>query len=71
MRKARLAFLERALNSINPSLRRDFAQSITEILVALTTDRRAADHICRLCDEVVCDGAACPVEQCARSREVR
>ena len=35
-----------------------------QLLGALTTDRRSAHHICRLCDEGVCvRGAFCPVDR--------
>jgi MarR family transcriptional regulator, negative regulator of the multidrug operon emrRAB len=36
------------------------------LLAMLTTDRRSAHHICRLCNEGVCvQGAVCPVDQAA------
>jgi DNA-binding MarR family transcriptional regulator len=39
------------------------APALDRLLEALTTDRRGADHICRLCDEEACGLDTCPVEQ--------
>ena len=44
---------------------RQFGDLLKKVLVGATTSRKAADRLCRLCDETVCTRATCPVEQCA------
>lgn len=37
--------------------------ALAQILTALTLGRASADHICRFCDEGVCEQGICPVER--------
>jgi DNA-binding MarR family transcriptional regulator len=60
---ARAGVLEDALAAVPAPDRAAFERAVTQMLEALTTGRAAADHLCRLCDETACGGAACPVER--------
>lgn len=43
--------------------------AVEKVLVAATTSREAAEHICRLCDVDACYADSCPVERAARELE--
>lgn len=60
---ARAAVLEDAPAAVPAPDRAAFDRAVTQVLERLTTDRTAADHLCRLCDEAACGGDACPVER--------
>jgi MarR family transcriptional regulator, negative regulator of the multidrug operon emrRAB len=49
--------LGRALEGVDASA---LTPLVVQMLTTLTDSRRTADHMCRLCDEVVC--VDCPVE---------
>jgi len=59
--------LAEALDALSGREREALTGLMEAMLGALTSGRRHADHICRLCDEDVCPGETCPVE-CAVSR---
>jgi DNA-binding MarR family transcriptional regulator len=67
---ARAEAMSAALDVLSPSDRATFSRVLDAMLVALTTDRVQADHLCRLCDEDVC-GADCPIERRACALEAR
>jgi DNA-binding MarR family transcriptional regulator len=67
--QARAAALGAALAGLGPEERASLERCVTHLLNNLTTSRRAADHICRLCDEVACGLDDCPVECRARELE--
>jgi DNA-binding MarR family transcriptional regulator len=56
--KLRLAF-----NALTQSERRQLAPLLEKMLAAMTTDEKSWSSICRLCEEEVCPGKTCPVEQ--------
>ncbi len=67
--EARGATLRAALLAVPVPIRPALADAVSQMLVALTQSRAAADHICRLCDEAVCPPGQCPVECEAERRE--
>lgn len=60
---ARAAVLSDATEGFSGADRDAFARGVVRVLERLTTSRRVADHICRLCDEEACGRDACPVER--------
>lgn len=67
--EARRATLGAALLTVPGDIRPALGDAISQMLVALTQSRAAADHICRLCDEAACPPDQCPVECEAQRRE--
>jgi DNA-binding MarR family transcriptional regulator len=61
--KARARAINALVDAIAPRHHALLHEAVTAMLVAATTDRRTADHLCRLCDEEACGGKACPVER--------
>lgn len=62
----RQAGLEPLLARLESDERLALESACERLLAEVTTDRRSAHHICRLCDESVCErGAACPVDVAA------
>ena len=61
--QARADMLVRSLAAVPADERKILTRVLSRILEELTTSRTAADHICRLCDEVACGGDDCPVER--------
>jgi len=59
MRAETLGDLMRALSAED---RRDLTRLLEKMLPALTPDREACDHICRLCELAACPQDRCPVE---------
>ncbi|MFG1420187.1 MarR family winged helix-turn-helix transcriptional regulator [Roseixanthobacter liquoris] len=59
---ARRAALAQALAPLDAQETARFGAALARLLTGLTTGRRQADHICRLCDEKSCPGHLCPVE---------
>lgn len=55
--------LQPALDALTPTDRQQLAVLLETMLSALTTSELEAFAICRLCDEEVCPGDRCPVEQ--------
>jgi DNA-binding MarR family transcriptional regulator len=59
---ARQTVLRTLVSKLSES-EKDALQSIsTKLLTQLTVDLASGEHNCRLCDEVACDLAQCPVE---------
>jgi MarR family transcriptional regulator, negative regulator of the multidrug operon emrRAB len=58
-----------ALETLEPEQQRHIEPILSAMLVALTTSRAQADHLCRLCDETVCQPDSCPVERQVRRIE--
>jgi MarR family transcriptional repressor of emrRAB len=59
MRAESLGDLMRGLSAED---RRDLTRLLEKMLPALTPDRQACDHICRLCELAACPQDRCPVE---------
>lgn len=64
----RAAFLDDAVGQLSNSERAAFDRSVRTLLNHLTSSRKHADRLCRLCDEYVCPREDCPVE--CRAREI-
>ena len=58
--------LQRTLRTLSRGELGQLTTLLEKLLAGMTTDPEQADRICRLCDEGVCDAAACPVERAAR-----
>jgi len=67
--QARSGTLKRALADLSSTDLAALTRLLEALLSALTMDRAAADHTCRLCDEEICPEASCPVERAARRSE--
>ncbi|MDV2991558.1 MAG: hypothetical protein N4J56_001212 [Chroococcidiopsis sp. SAG 2025] len=52
-----------AINSLTPNERQQLTALLEKMLTAMTTNELQAFTICRLCEEEVCPGDRCPVEQ--------
>jgi DNA-binding MarR family transcriptional regulator len=61
--EARNRVLADALAALDADEQRLFGDMLSAMLTRLTRSREKADHMCRLCDEEVCDPERCPVEQ--------
>ena len=55
--------LKLAVNSLTLSDRKQLTKLLEKMLTAMTTNELRAFAICRLCEEEVCPGDRCPVEQ--------
>lgn len=55
--------LQLALNALTPNERKQLTKLLEKMLTAMTTSELRAFAICRLCEEEVCPGDRCPVEQ--------
>lgn len=55
--------LQIAINSLTPNERQQLTALLEKMLAAMTTNELQAFTICRLCEEEVCPGDRCPVEQ--------
>jgi DNA-binding MarR family transcriptional regulator len=51
-----------ALDILAPAEQDQLRHLVEKLLAGLTRDREHSDHICRLCDQVACPLATCPVE---------
>jgi DNA-binding MarR family transcriptional regulator len=60
---ARREVLERAVGALDDEQVRRFADTAGAMLEALTDDLLTSEHMCRLCDELACPDARCPVER--------
>lgn len=67
--EARRATLGAVLMTVPDESRPALGDALSQMLIALTQSRAAADHICRLCDEAACPQDQCPVECEAERRE--
>lgn len=59
----RCVALESLLDALSPEQQRQLEGIAETLLSALTTTPLEGAHICRLCDEVACPPARCPVHQ--------
>jgi DNA-binding MarR family transcriptional regulator len=60
----RHAVIEQALSGLDQQALDALEGGVAEVLAALTSDRRNARRICRLCDEALCERhARCPVDE--------
>lgn len=55
--------LQGAISSLTPEDRNQLTKLLEKMLAAMTTTELRASIICRLCEEEVCPGDDCPVEQ--------
>jgi len=55
--------LQLAVNSLTLNDRKQLTSLLEKMLTAMTTSELQASIICRLCEEEVCPGDRCPVEQ--------
>lgn len=55
--------LQVAVQSLSAAERKQLTKLLEKMLAAMTTDELRAYAICRLCEEEVCPGDRCPVEQ--------
>ena len=60
---ARRAVLARALSALDDAQVRAVADAAGVMLEAITDDLLTSEHMCRLCDELACPDARCPVER--------
>lgn len=60
---ARREVLERAVSALDDDQVRALADTVEAMLEALTDDLLTSEHMCRLCDELACPDARCPVER--------
>jgi MarR family transcriptional repressor of emrRAB len=59
----RCAALTEVTEALTPAEQDQLASLLEKLLRAVTTGVDEANHICRLCDEIACPGADCPVHQ--------
>lgn len=60
---ARRDVLERAVGALDDQQVRALADAAGAMLEAITDDLLTSEHMCRLCDELACPDARCPVER--------
>ncbi len=60
---ARRDVLERAVGALDDQQVRALADAAGSMLEAITDDLLTSEHMCRLCDELACPDARCPVER--------
>lgn len=60
---ARREVLLRAVGALDDDQVRAFADTAGAMLEAITDDLLTSEHMCRLCDELACPDARCPVER--------
>ena len=60
---ARREVLRRALSAIDDDALAGFADIVGAMLEALADDLLTSEYMCRLCDELACPDARCPVER--------
>ena len=59
----RRRILERALFALDDEACRAMSSTLSTMLEALTDDLLTAEFMCRMCDELACPDARCPVER--------
>lgn len=55
--------LDRAVDALDDDAVRALTDAVSVMLEALTDDLLASEHMCRMCDELACPDARCPVER--------
>ena len=68
IRMAQARVLNRLLEVLSADEQRTLETALSSILTVLTLDRESGDHICRFCDEMVCEQDRCPVERRSSAR---
>jgi DNA-binding MarR family transcriptional regulator len=63
VRAERRSVLERAVSALDDDQVRALADAAGAMLEALTDDLLTSEHMCRMCDELACPDARCPVER--------
>lgn len=63
LRAAQAGVLVPLLAALPQADRQVLERALAQILTRLTQGRQSADHICRFCDEEVCEPDTCPVER--------
>lgn len=66
LRRAQADVLDSLVRRLSADQQDAFEDCLAVLLAALTKGRRSADHICRFCDEEVCQQDRCPVESQAQ-----
>lgn len=59
----RREILDRAVSSLDDDTVRALSGAVSAMLEALTDDLLTSEHMCRMCDELACPDARCPVER--------
>lgn len=62
LRSSQSDFLDDLLSELSARERRDLERVLERLLPKLTTSKAERDHICRFCDEGICEQTSCPVE---------
>ena len=62
LRSQQSGFLDNLLADLSREDKENLERILAHLLSKLTTSRAARDHICRNCDEGICEQASCPVE---------
>lgn len=62
LRSQQSGFLNDLLAGLSREEKETLERILESLLSKLTTSRAARDHICRNCDEGICEQASCPVE---------
>ncbi|WP_407496462.1 MarR family winged helix-turn-helix transcriptional regulator [Pseudooceanicola sp. MF1-13] len=62
LRSHQSGFLDDLLADLSQEDKDNLERILERLLSKLTTSRAARDHICRNCDEGICEQASCPVE---------
>ena len=60
---ARRDVLQRAIGALDDEQVRALADAVGAMLEALTDDLLTSEYMCRMCDELACPDARCPVER--------
>ena len=61
--RARRDVLERAVTALDDAQVRALADAASAMLEAITDDLLTSEYMCRMCDELACPDARCPVER--------
>lgn len=61
LREARVAALDRHVETLDPSDRQTLHRLLHELLESVADDGVEARHVCRFCDHAICRGRDCPV----------
>ncbi len=61
--RERSKVLDRAVSSLDDDQVRALADAVEAMLEAITDDLLTSEYMCRMCDELACPDARCPVER--------
>lgn len=59
---ARREVITHAVSRLSDEQINNLANGLADVLFALTSDLPTSEHMCRMCDELACPDARCPVE---------